>query len=137
MILLVIDGQGGGIGKNIIEQIKALNGDITIIAAGTNSLATSAMIKAGADHAATGENAILYNCLHCDMIVGPIGIILSNAMFGEVSSKIADAVSSSPAPKWLVPISKCNVSIAGIQNKPLNQYIDDIVRQILAYLEQA
>ncbi len=133
MILLVIDGQGGGIGKNIIEQIRAANIDITVTAAGTNSLATAAMMKAGADHAATGENAILYNCRNCDMIVGPIGIILSNAMFGEVSPKIAEAVSSSPAPKFLIPISKCNVSIAGIQNKPLNQYIDDIVQQVILY----
>lgn len=132
MTLLVIDGQGGGIGKNIIEQIKAIDCDITIIAAGTNSLATSAMIKAGADYAATGENAIVYNCLHCDMIAGPIGIVLSNAMFGEVTPKIAEAVSSSSAQKWLVPISKCNVSIAGLESKPLNKYIEEIVGKIVS-----
>ncbi|NMC56672.1 MAG: DUF3842 family protein [Eubacteriaceae bacterium] len=130
MNLLIIDGQGGGIGKTLTEQIKAAFPSYTITAAGTNALATSAMMKAGADLGATGENAIIYNCRYADIILGPIGIIIANSLLGEVSASIAAAVSSSEAKKILIPITKCSTHIVGIENKPLNKYIEEAVKAV-------
>ena len=130
MNLLIIDGQGGGIGKTLTEQIKAAFPSYIITAAGTNALATSAMMKAGADLGATGENAIIYNCQHADIILGPIGIILANSLLGEVSPSIASAVASSKAKKILIPITKCNTHIVGIENKTLNKYIEEAVKAV-------
>jgi len=127
MNILIIDGQGGGIGKTLTEQIKEACPKHTVIAAGTNAHATQAMIKAGADCGATGENAIIYNCQKADVIMGPVGIIITNSMMGEVSSSIAAAVTSSKAKKILIPVTKCNTVIIGIENKPLSKYIQDAV----------
>ena len=126
MNILVIDGMGGGIGKSIIERIKSEFSDVVITAAGTNSIATSAMVKAGADYGATGENAVVFNCTKADLIIGVTGIVFANAMHGEISSKMAEAVSSSPAHKILLPVDKCNVTIVGVDNKPIQAYINEI-----------
>jgi len=126
MNILIIDGMGGGIGKSIIEQIKSKLADTVITAVGTNSIATSAMLKAGADYGATGENAIVFNCTKADLIIGVTGIVFANAMHGEISPKMAEAVSSSPAHKILLPVDKCNVTIVGIDNKPIQEYINEI-----------
>jgi hypothetical protein len=130
MNILVIDGMGGGIGKAIIEHIKSELNDIEITAVGTNSIATSAMIKAGANYGATGENAVVFNCKKADFIIGVTGIIFANAMHGEISPKMAEAVSSSPAHKILLPIDKCNVSILGVADKPVQSYIGEIAKKI-------
>ena len=130
MNVLIIDGQGGGVGKALAEQIKASFPDYTVIAAGTNALATAAMIKGGADHGATGENAIIYNCKYADIILGPIGIVLADSMFGEVTANIAVAVSSSRAKKILIPITKCSTTITGIGNMPLGKYIEIAVQAV-------
>jgi len=130
MNILVIDGMGGGIGKSIIEHIKNELGDAEIMAVGTNSIATSAMIKAGANHGATGENAVVFNCTKADFIIGVIGIIFANSMHGEISPKMAEAVSSSPAHKILLPIDKCNVTVLGTANKPIQSHMDEIVKKI-------
>ncbi|WP_312692399.1 DUF3842 family protein [Caproiciproducens sp.] len=124
MKITVIDGQGGGIGRSIVERLKAEIPSAAIIAVGTNSLATAAMLKAGADAGATGENAVLYNCLDADVIAGPIGIILANAMLGEISPAIAGAVSGSKAEKVLVPVSACHVCVAGVEDRPMSKYIE-------------
>ena len=126
MNILIIDGMGGGIGKSIIEHIKNEFSDAVITAAGTNSIATSAMLKAGADYGATGENAVIFNCTKADIIIGVTGIVFANAMHGEISPKMAEAVSSSPAHKILLPVDKCNVTIVGIDNKPVQAYINEI-----------
>jgi len=130
MKILVIDGMGGGIGKSIIEQLKNELKNIEIIAVGTNSAATSAMLKAGANYGATGENAVIYNCAKADFIVGVMGIMFANSMFGEISPKMAEAVSSSSAQKILLPIEKCNVTILGVAEKPMQFYISEIVKKI-------
>lgn len=124
MKITVIDGQGGGIGRSIVERLKAEIPSAVIIAVGTNSLATAAMLKAGADAGATGENAVLYNCLDADVIAGPIGIILANAMLGEISPAIAGAVSGSKAEKVLVPVSTCHVCVVGVEDRPMSKYIE-------------
>jgi len=118
MNILVIDGMGGGIGKSVIEHIKTELADAVITAVGTNSAATSAMLKAGADYGATGENAVVFNCTKADFIIGVTGIIFANAMHGEISPKMAQAVSSSPAHKILLPLDKCNVTILGVDKSP-------------------
>jgi len=114
MNILVIDGMGGGFGRAIIEHIRNEVPGAIITAVGTNSLATSAMIKAGASFGATGENAIMYNCTKADYIVGVMGIMIANSMHGEVSPKMVEAISSSPAYKILVPYDKCNVTVLAL-----------------------
>jgi hypothetical protein len=126
MKILVIDGMGGGIGKAVIEHIKAGLSGAEITAVGTNSIAASAMLKAGADYGATGENAVIYNCAKADFIIGVTGIVFANAMHGEISPKMAEAVSSSPAHKILLPLDKCNVTILGVDSKPIQSYIHEI-----------
>jgi len=126
MNILVIDGMGGGIGKSIIEHIKSGPNDAEITAVGTNSTATSAMLKAGADNSATGENAVVYNCAKADCIIGVIGIVIANSMHGEISAKMAEAVSSSSARKILIPVDKCSVTVLGLVEKPIQAYISEI-----------
>ncbi|MCL2568272.1 MAG: DUF3842 family protein [Oscillospiraceae bacterium] len=130
MNVLVIDGMGGGIGKAIIERLKTELKDAHIIAVGTNSIATSAMLKAGADVGATGENAIVYNAPRVDYIVGVLGIALANSMHGEVSPKMADAVAQSPAHKVLLPTEKCNVTVVGLGEVSMQAQINEVVRRL-------
>lgn len=123
MKITIIDGQGGRIGKSIIEQIKKRRPDLELYAFGTNSLATSAMLKAGADYGATGENPCIINVQDSDFIIGPIGIVFANALLGEITPAIATAVGSSKAHKILIPTNQCNHFIAGINNNSLSEYI--------------
>ena len=131
MKVAVVDGQGGGMGRSIVEKLRASLGDsITITALGTNALATSSMLKAGADEGATGENAVVVNAARADIIVGSIGIVCANSMLGELTPKMAIAIASSPAQKVLIPVSRCGLHLAGIQNAPLPEYIDDAVMTV-------
>ena len=123
MKITIIDGQGGRIGKSIIEQIKKKHSNLELYAIGTNSIATSAMLKAGADNGATGENAVIVNAADSDIIVGPIGIVFANALLGEITPSIATAVSSSKAYKILIPVNRCNHYVAGCEEAPMGDYI--------------
>ena len=139
MKIIVIDAQGGGIGRSLVAGLRQANVRSEIIAAGTNAIASSNMLKAGANAGASGENAIVYNARRCtekDIIAGPIGIILANSMHGEISPAMAGAVSESDAVKVLIPSNKCTLYVAGIVQKPLPDYIDDAIQKILA-LEEA
>ncbi|MCI8756211.1 MAG: DUF3842 family protein [Oscillospiraceae bacterium] len=134
--ILVLDGQGGGIGAQLVRMLShELPEDCTLFGAGTNVLATNAMIKAGASQGATGENAIIYQAARADLILGPIGIILANGILGEVSPKIAVAVSSAEAPKILIPSSTCGIHIAGTEDYRLEQYLRRAVEQALLELK--
>ena len=116
-IVLVLDGQGGGMGTQLIKMLApALPGDCELLAVGTNVLATNAMLKAGAPHGATGKNAVIYNAARADLILGPIGMILANGILGEVSPRMATAVSGAAAEKILIPSSHCGVQVAGTQD---------------------
>jgi len=131
MRIAVIDGQGGGIGKAIIEKLKeAFSENIEILALGTNALATALMLKAGANEGATGENAILLNAPKVHIIMGSIGIISANAMLGELTPLMAKAIAESPAKKVLIPLNRCNIMVVGVNNKPLPHYIDDAIEII-------
>ena len=137
MRICVIDGQGGGLGRSLIEKLRSvLPKDIHITALGTNSAATLAMIKAGATDGATGENAIIYNVEDTDVITGPIGIIAANSMLGELTPVMANAISKSKAYKILVPINKCNVLITGTVDIPLPELIDRTVKAIIAFIKK-
>ena len=131
MNILIIDGQGGRMGAALTEQIKKALPQAELVAVGTNSMATSAMLRAGAEAAATGENPVVVNSLWADVIVGPIGIITANALLGEITPKMAAAVSESHAKKILLPVSRCAVTVVGVQEKPLAEYVREAVSAIL------
>ena len=128
MKLVVIDGQGGGVGKSIVAAIKQLAPSQRVIALGTNVQATAAMLRAGADAGATGESAIRYQCKSADVIAGVAGILHANAMMGEISPGIAAAVSLSEGQKVLVPLERCGLMIAGVGKQPLDSLIREAAR---------
>ncbi len=128
--ILVIDGQGGKIGKTVIEGIKAANISAEITAVGTNSAATSAMLKGGADAAATGENSVLYCAERSDVIVGPIGIVIADSLLGEVTPKMATAIGKSRAKKLLIPMNLCDNFIVGVKDLNLSVLIANVVEEL-------
>ena len=132
--LVVIDGQGGGFGRAIIEALRAKGYTGEVLAVGTNALATSAMLKAGASTGATGENAAAVNAARAQVIAGPLGLVMANSMLGECSPAMARAVAESPAHKVLIPVAKCGAHIAGLPEKPLAQYIADAAELIRGLL---
>lgn len=137
MKIAVIDGKGGGIGCQIVERLKSLRkDDIEIIVLGTNSQATANMLKAGGNDGATGENAIVWMSNRVDIIIGPMAIIAANSMMGEISPKMAEAVASSKAKKLLLPVSKCNFEIIGLESYQLKQLFDELLEKIKTILEE-
>lgn len=123
MKILVIDGQGGKMGRLIIENILDAHPEAEITAVGTNSMATAQMMKANPAHCATGENAVIVGCRKNDVIMGPIGIAIADSLYGEITAPMAVAVGSSDAKKILIPISKCNNYVAGVEDKSAAQLI--------------
>jgi hypothetical protein len=131
MKIAVIDGQGGGIGEHIIKKLrKALPESAEILALGTNALATAAMMKAGANKGAAGENAIIVNVGKVDYILGTIGIITANAMMGELTPKMAESIANSPAEKLLLPLNMDNIQVVGVTHEPLPHLIDKMVNEL-------
>lgn len=124
--ILIVDGQGGGIGSRVIGELRTIMSEITgweITAIGTNTQATGAMLRAGADAGATGENPVVVIAPAADIIIGPIGIVMANSMLGEITPKTAEAIASSPATKILIPFNRCPVIIAGAENGTMDYYI--------------
>ncbi|MBR3179268.1 MAG: DUF3842 family protein [Clostridia bacterium] len=134
MNILVIDGQGGRIGKEVIERIKAENLSCSITAVGTNTLATSAMLKGGADQAATGENAVVVNARSADLIIGPIAIVIADSLLGEITPKMAVAVGQSPAKRILIPVGLCNNTVAGVPDFSVKALLGSVVEQVKNFL---
>jgi len=131
MRIAVIDGQGGGIGKHIVEKLRhELSEDTDIIALGTNALATAAMLKAGANEGASGENAIVFNAARADIITGPVGIIMANAMMGELTPRMAEAIAASGALKLLLPVVRGNIELVGCKNEPLPHLIASLINRV-------
>ena len=121
--VLVIDGQGGGLGRQLVSALAAACPEAELTAVGTNSLAANAMLKAGASRAATGENAVVVNCRHVDVIVGPIGIVIADALLGEITPAMAAAVCQSGARRVLVPINHCENYVVGVPDQPVSQLV--------------
>ena len=136
--VLVIDGQGGGLGRQLTAALAAGCPDIELTAVGTNSIAASAMLKAGAHRAATGENAVVVNCRRADIIVGPIGIVIADSLLGEITPAMAVAVGQSPAKKLLLPVNRnCGHTVVGVRDLTLSQLADELVEQLRPLCQEA
>lgn len=128
--VVIIDGQGGKIGKQLTEKMKAILPQAVITAVGTNSIATSNMVKGGADYAATGENAVIVACRTADIIIGPIGIVVADSLFGEVTPAMAVAVGQSTAKKILIPVNRCNNMVVGVEEMTTSQMIEKTIAMV-------
>lgn len=128
--ITIIDGQGGRMGKSIIEQLKKAFPDQELLAIGTNSIATAAMLKAGADYGATGENPVLVAAKDSDIIIGPIGIVIADSLFGEVTEKMAAAIGRSHACQILMPVNRCNHHVVGCEDLSMNEIISLVVTKV-------
>jgi len=126
--IAVVDGQGGGIGSLIVKRLRDEFGDsIEILALGTNAAATSAMMKSRSNKGATGENAIALNANRADMLIGPLSIVLPNAMLGELTPKMAEAIVLSSTRKFLLPLNQESINIVGVEKEPLPHMIEKII----------
>ena len=130
--VLVIDAQGGGIGRQLVQQIRETLPQVHITAVGSNTAATAAMLKAGADTAATGENSVVVGARNADFIIGPVGIIIADAMAGEITPRMALAVAQSQGQRILIPFNNCDNYIAGVQSGGIGMLIADAVRELTA-----
>ena len=126
MRIMVMDGQGGGVGRSLLEALKERFPEAELIAVGTNATATANMMKSGATSGATGEN----NSKRADVIVGPVGIVMADAMLGEITPTMAAAVASNDAKLILIPMSKCHATIVGVESRRLGEYIAEAVDEI-------
>jgi hypothetical protein len=132
MNILVIDGQGGGLGKQLVAAIRAACPEASLTAVGTNSIAASAMLKAGAQHVATGENAVVVNCRRADIIVGPLGIVIADALLGEITPAMAAAVCQANAKRVLVPVNHCDNYIVGVPEQPIGRLVAAAAEKVRA-----
>lgn len=130
MNILIIDAQGGGIGKQVVTAIKQDIPDAVITAVGTNTTATSMMLKAGADHGATGENSVIVCARKADVIIGPIGIIVADSMFGEITPAMAKAIGQSNAKRILIPVNHCDNIVVGIRNLSIKDLIEEVLTEL-------
>ncbi len=130
MKITIIDGQGGKMGRSVIELLKKNHPQLPLYAIGTNSIATAAMLKAGADYGATGENPCIVNAQDSDIIIGPIGIVFANALLGEITPAIATAIGASKAYKILIPTNRCSHWVAGCEEQSLGEYIRMVCQKV-------
>lgn len=128
--VLIIDGQGGLLGKQMVESVRKLIPQAEITAVGTNTIATASMLKAGADNGATGENAVIVGARNADIIVGPIGIAIADSLLGEISPAMAVAIGQSNAKKILIPVNKCNNIVIGVGDKTTSELIAEAIEKI-------
>ncbi len=134
MKILVVDAQGGGIGRQVVTAVKREFPQIELTAVGTNCAATAAMLKAGADHAATGENAVVVGCRNADMIVGPIGIVIADSLYGEITPVMAAAVGQSSARRILIPMNHCDNVIVGVDDLSIGRLLSGVLEKVREYL---
>ena len=134
MRIMVMDGQGGGVGRSLLEALKEHFPEAELIAVGTNATATANMMKSGVTSGATGENAVVYNSKRADVIMGPMGIVMADAMLGEITPTMATAVASGDAKLVLIPMNKCHATIVGVESRRLGEYIAEAVDEIAKIL---
>ena len=130
MNILIIDAQGGGIGKQLVASVRKNLPDADITAVGTNTVATTAMLKAGADRGATGENAVVVNCRRADVIIGPIGIVIADALLGEITPLMAAAVAQSPAKRLFIPVNHCENIVVGVEDLNLGRLVKGVIEEL-------
>jgi len=130
-----MDAQGGGLGKQIVGLLKKDYPELYIMAVGTNTMATSAMLKAGADEAATGENAVRVASRQADVIIGPVGIVIADAMLGEITPDMAKAVAQADAKRILVPFNNCDNYIVGISETSIGKLVEEAVEYLKKMLD--
>lgn len=130
MNILIIDGQGGQMGAQLIKAIMARFAEVNITAVGTNATATASMIKAGAKQAATGENPVIVACRKADVIIGPIGIVIADSMYGEITPTMAVAVGRADATRILIPVNKCDNMIAGVNDVTMTITMEDVIKKL-------
>ena len=130
MNVLVMDGQGGQLGGQIVKALLANDKEVKITAVGTNATATGTMLKAGAHQAATGENPVIVACKKADVIIGPIGIVIADAMLGEITPAMAVAVGQADAKRILLPMNKCDNLIAGVSDTSMSALVEDVIRKL-------
>ena len=136
MNIMVIDGQGGRMGKSIVEQMKKNFPEDEIIAIGTNSIATAAMLKAGADAGATGENPAIVGSRTADLIIGPMGIVIADSLMGEITPRMAVAIGQSGAKKLLLPLHRCQHYVVGCRDLPVGEYVMMAVEEVRKIKEE-
>ena len=136
MKIVIIDGQGGRLGKLLVEGVRSRLPQAQIYGIGTNSLATSAMLKAGAEFGATGENPVIRAVADADGVLGPIGIVVANAILGEVTPAMAEAVGSCRGKKYLIPMNNCGVMVAGVAEQSLSAYVADAAEALARELSR-
>lgn len=137
MNILVMDAQGGGIGKQVVAAVRKRFPAVTITAVGTNMAATSAMLRAGADEGATGENAVVVCCRRADVIIGPVGIVIADALLGEVTPRMAVAVGQSAAKRILIPVNHCANFIVGVAELGMQRLMDAMLTELEKTLDEA
>ena len=135
MKIAVVDGQGGGIGKAVVEEVRKAFPDLYILALGTNALATGQMLKAGATEGATGENAIIHNKEHVDVVIGVVGILCANSMMGELSPAMAQAIGGSHTHKVLLPINRCHIHVVSVAETGLSRHIRNVIDELREIME--
>lgn len=133
MNIVIIDGQGGQLGAQLVKEILAQFTDVNITAIGTNAAATAAMLKAGARNAATGENPVVVACRTADVIIGPLGIVIADSLLGEISARMALAVGRSAAVRILIPMNKCDNVVAGVGNQNTAALIADAIERLRGF----
>jgi hypothetical protein len=136
MTILVVDAQGGGLGKALIQALRSQLEKATILGVGTNSNATLAMIKAGATEGATGENSIVVTSKKADIIVGPMGLIIANSMLGEITPKMAEAIAESSASKVLIPFQHCDTYLVGVKEATLAELVKEAVDKVVEIIKE-
>ena len=135
MNVVIIDGQGGLLGAQLVKEISAQFPDLTLTAVGTNTAATTAMLKAGAKNAATGENPVLVACRKADVIIGPVAIVIADSLLGEITAQMALAVARADATRILIPMNKCENLVAGVGELTMTAMLEDVMLRLSRLLE--
>lgn len=130
MRVLIIDGQGGGLGRQLVTAVKEYDQSIEVLAVGTNSAATNAMLKAGADQAATGENSVVVASERVDVIMGPVGIVIADSMLGEITPRMAVAVGQSRAKRILIPVNLCDNIVVGVSDVSMGKNVQNAIESL-------
>lgn len=136
MRVLIIDGQGGGLGRQLVAAVKEYDQDLEVLAVGTNSTAANAMLRAGADQAATGENSAVVAARRADVIMGPVGIVIADAMLGEITPRMAAAVGQSSAKRILIPVNLCDNIVVGVTDAPMGKNVQNAIEALKKCLGQ-